>query len=473
MQRYLRLVGLFSALAVWGPAGADSPLRPDRAAFRSIYQELLETNTALSNGSCTEAAARMGARLRAAGFAESDIHYFAVPEHPKEGGVVAVLAGRDPAAKPMLLLAHIDVVEARREDWTRDPFKLVEEGGYFYARGAMDDKFQAAVWVDTLIRLHAAKPRPARTIKMALTCGEETSGAFNGAAYLASHERALIDAEFALNEGAFGVLDESGKRVVVEVQAGEKASQNYTLEVINPGGHSSRPRKDNAIYDLAAALTKVSEYQFPLQFNATTTTYFRRMAPIVGGEMGAAMKAIADNPADARAAEVLERDPGYNGLLHTTCVATMLGGGHATNALPQRARANINCRVFPGTALEAVRARLQEIVGNPGVSVTMEATRGPAVAPPPLTPAIMAPIETLAARHFPGVPVVPVQQSGGTDGIYLIAAGIPTYGISGAFVEPDLGHIHGLNERLAVQSAYDARDFLFDLVSALAEKQHF
>lgn len=472
MQRYLRVVGLSLALAAWGPAGADSPLRPDRAAFRSLYQELLETNTALSNGSCTEAAARMGARLRAAGFAEADIHYFSVPEHPKEGGVVAVLAGRDPAAKPMLLLAHIDVVEARREDWTRDPFRLVEEGGYFYARGAMDDKFQAAVWVDTLIRLHAAKPRPARTIKLALTCGEETSGAFNGAAYLASHERTLIDAEFALNEGAFGVLDEAGKRVVVEVQAGEKASQNYTLEVTNPGGHSSRPRKDNAIYDLAAALTKVSEYQFPLQFNATTTTYFRRMATIVGGEMGAAMKAIADNPADARAAEVLERDPGYNGLLHTTCVATMLGGGHATNALPQRARANINCRVFPGTSLEAVRVRLQEVVGNPGVNVIMEATRGPAVPPPPLTPGIMAPIETLSARHFPGVPVVPVQQSGGTDGIYLIAAGIPTYGISGAFVEPDLGHIHGLNERLAVQSAYDARDFLFDLVSVLAEKQH-
>ncbi len=471
MHRYLGLSGIVLLLASAVPAGADAPLRADQAAFRAIYQELLETNTALSNGSCTEAAAKMGARLRAAGFADADLHYFSVPEHPRDGGIVAVLAGRDPAAKPMLLLAHIDVVEAKREDWTRDPFKLVEEGGYFYARGAMDDKFEAAVWVDTLIRLRSAPTRPARTVKMALTCGEETSGAFNGAAYLASHERALIDAEFALNEGAWGVLNEAGKPVALEIQAGEKASQNYTLEVTNPGGHSSRPRKDNAIYELATALTRVSAYEFPLQFNATTTAYFKRMATIVGGEMGAAMTALVTNPADAKAAAVLERDPNYNGLLHTTCVATMLSGGHATNALPQRARANINCRVFPGMPLEAVRARLQEVVASPAVGVTMEAARGPEVAPPPLTPGILAPIEAIAAKYYPGVPVVPVQQSGGTDGIYLIAVGIPTYGVLGAFVEPDLGHIHGLNERLAVRSVYDGRDYLYDLVAALAEKQ--
>ena len=268
------------------------------------------------------------------------------------------------------------------------------------------------------------------------------------------------------------ILDAAGKPVALEIQAGEKASQNYTLEVTNPGGHSSRPRKDNAIYELAAALTRVSAYEFPLQFNATTTAYFRRMATIVGGETGAAMTALVSNPADAKAAAILERDPSYNGLLHTTCVATMLGAGHATNALPQRARANINCRVFPGMPLEAVRARLQEVVADPAVAVTMEAARGPEVAPPPLTPAILAPIEALAAKYFPAVPVVPVQQSGGTDGIYLIAVGIPTYGVMGAFVEPDLGHVHGLNERLAVRSVYDGRDFLYDLVGLLAEKQH-
>lgn len=467
-------VGLVSlaCLALLGPAtGADQPLRPDQVAFRALYQELVETNTSLSAGSCTLAAERMATHLKDAGFAAQDLHLFAVPEHPKGGGLVAVLPGSDPKARPMLLLAHLDVVEARREDWARDPFKLVEEGGYFYGRGTMDDKAEAAIWVDTLARLRVEHVRPRRTVKMALTCGEETAGAFDGAEYLAKHERTLIDAAFALNEGAWGMLDASGRRTMMAVQAGEKASQNYELEVTNPGGHSSRPVKNNAIYHLAAALTRIAAYDFPIRLNDTTRVYFSRMADIAGGEVGAAMRALVADPADAEAAKVVTRDPTWNGMLRTTCVATMLDGGHATNALPQRARANVNCRVYPGESLESVRLKLAELIGDPEVHVTMLAVRGEPVAPPPLTREVLGPIEDLNARYYPGVPLVPILQPGGTDGIYLTPVGIPTYGVMPMFIDADLGGVHGLNERLRVQSLYDGRDFLYDLVRRYAAQR--
>jgi len=472
MKRTVSLARLaFAMLGVLGAsARADDALRPDQVAFRSLYKELIETNTTLSSGSCTAAAAKMAARLSAAGYRDADLHLFAAADHPKEGGLVAVLDGADPKEKPLLLLAHIDVVEAKREDWTRDPFTLIEEGGYFYARGAVDDKAEAAVWVDTMIRLRGESVRPRRTIKMALTCGEETSGAFNGAEYLATHERALIDAAFALNEGAWGVLDADAHRVIMTIQAGEKASQNYRLEVKNPGGHSSRPVKNNAIYHLAGGLTRISNYEFPIQLNDTTRIYFERMSRIVGGESGAAMQALLKNPADATAAAVVARDPTWNGMLRTTCVATMLDGGHATNALPQRARANINCRVYPGVALESVRQTLADVVADPDVKVTMLEQRGPASAPPPLTAAIMKPIEELNAKYYPGVPLVPILQPGGTDGVFLAAVGIPTYGIEPIFVGPDLGHIHGLNEYVSVKSLLDGRNFLYLLVKAYADQ---
>src|SRR6185437_13090102 len=256
------------------------------------------------------------------------------------------------------------------EEWTRDPFTLVEEGGYFYGRGTFDDKSMAAVWVDTLIRLRKEGFRPKRSIKMALTCGEEDGAAFEGARYLAQHERQLIDAAFALNEFAYGVLDAQGHRVVMEIEAGEKTDQDYRLEVVNPGGHSSRPVKDNAIYHLAAGLTRIGDYVFPVQLNEVTRTYFSRMSAIVGGEMGAAMKALVEDAADAKAAAVVSQDPRLNAMLRTTCVATLLIAGHATNALPQRARANINCRIFPGVAIEAVRQTLERVVADAAVSVT-------------------------------------------------------------------------------------------------------
>ena len=457
-----------SALILCCAQASASELSPDQAAFRDLYRELVETNTTLSSGSCTEAAKKMAAHLTAAGMPEADIHLVVAPDHPKEGSLVAVLHGKDSSLKPMLLLAHIDVVEAKREDWTRDPFTLIEEDGYFYARGAVDDKSMAAIWIDTLVRFLQDGYRPPRTVKVALTCGEETTGAFNGAENLAAEHADLIAAGFALNEGAWGVLDEHGNRVMLTMQAGEKLPENYQLEVTNPGGHSSRPVKKNAIYQLAAALTRVSTYEFPVHLNDTTKTFFERMGALRGDEMGEAMQKLAANPDDADALAIVKTDPSYNAVLHTTCVATMLEAGHATNALPQRATANVNCRIYPTDSVEDVRQALEQVIADPEVKVTSEPVRSAVAVPPPLTPAIWDPIEATAAEIFPGLPVVPIFQAGGTDAPFLAAIGIPTYGIGAYFLEPDLGHIHGLNERIGVKSLYDARDFLYSLVKRLA-----
>ncbi len=465
MEHRRVLVGVAAcALALTTPAA----VRPDQAAFRDLFRELVETNTTLSAGSCTAAAEKMAARLRAAGLPEQDIHLVSVPEHPREGSLVAVLHGSNPALRPMLLLAHLDVVEAKREDWTRDPFTLFEEGGYFYARGVSDDKAMAAIWVDTLVRFLGDRFTPPRTVKLALTCGEETSGAFNGAEYLSKDRRELLDAAFALNEGAWGMLDEQGQRILMSVQAGEKSSQNYRLEVRNPGGHSSRPVQDNAIYHLAAGLTRLAAHEFPIQLNDTTRAYFARMAELKGGEIGAAMQALVANPADTAAAAKVVADPTYNGMLRTTCVATLLEAGHATNALPQRATANVNCRIYPTESADAVRQTLERVVADSAIRVITLETRGPAAKAPPLTSAIMRPIEEVAAKIYPGVPVVPIFQAGATDGQFLGAAGIPTYGIGALFFDADLGGIHGLNERLRVTSLYDGRDYLYDLVKKYA-----
>jgi acetylornithine deacetylase/succinyl-diaminopimelate desuccinylase-like protein len=437
------------------------------AEFRATYKELVETNTTLSAGSCTLAAERMAARLRAAGFPESDLHLVVEPSHPKEGNLVAMLPGSDPKAKALLLLAHIDVVEADRADWARDPFTLVEENGYFYARGASDDKAQAAIWVDTLARFRREGFRPKRTIKMALTCGEETAGAFNGAQYLAAEKRDLIDAEFALNEGAGGLLDEAGKPIVLNIQAGEKFPQNYRLEVTNPGGHSSRPVRENAIYRLADALVKIRAYDFPVQSNEATRGYFAAMAKLLPGPSSGAMAVFAANPSDKNAAATLAAaEPAWNAILRTTCVATLLEGGHATNALPQRARANVNCRIFPGTSVEQVRQALEQIVADPQVKIATLETRSAISPPPPLTERVLGPARKVAAEIFPGVPLVPLMAAGGTDAAFLTPAGIPTYGLTGIFADKEGSHAHGLDERIRVKSLMEGRDYLYRLVKA-------
>ncbi len=463
------LAGLLSVSSA--PAQTQSSaLSPDLAAFRATYQELVETNTALSVGSCTEAAEKMAARLKAAGYPDADLHLFTGPGHPKEGGLTAVLHGTDSSAKGVLLLAHIDVVEAKREDWTRDPFKLVEENGYFYGRGASDDKAMASVWVDTLVRYRKVGFQPRRDIKMALTCGEETEGSFNGADYLVRNERPWVDAAFALNEGAGGRLDEKGNRISLGVQAGEKVYQDFTLQTTNPGGHSSRPVKANAIYELADGLGRLRDYDFPVQFNDATRLYWDRMSKIVGGEAGAAMQAILKDPTDAKADATLSKDPTWHSMLRTTCVATRLSGGHANNALPQRADANVNCRIFPGTPIDSVRETLAKVMADPGISVSIVEPRSPAPTAPPLTPAMLGPIEKVSGEMWPGVPVVPTMSTGATDGVFMTAGGIPTYGLSGMFGDPDGGGVHGLNERIRVRSLYEGRDFLYRVVKLYANQ---
>ena len=458
------IAGLAALLAL--PASAQTP---DQQAFREIYKELVETNTTLSSGSCTLAAQRVAARLKAAGYPDADLHRFAVPDRPKEGGLVAVLPGSDPKAKAILLLAHLDVVEAKREDWTRDPFKLIEEDGYFYGRGTADDKSVAAVWVDIMLRFKQQKIAHRRTLKLALTCGEETTGAFNGAKWLAANRRALIDAEFGLNEGGWGSMDANGKRIALGINAGEKISQNYQLEVINPGGHSMRPVKDNAITRLAAGLLKIGAHDFLPETTDASRQYFARMAPLAGGAMGAAMTEFSRDPHNAKAAAILAGDPRYNAMMRTTCVTTLINGGHATNALPQRVTANVNCRIFPGTTIEAVRGKLQELVGDPQIKITAQAARSEASSAPPLTDAIMKPIISEAAKRWPGVPVIPQLEIGATDAAFMTPTGIPTYGFTGMFFEPDGSRLHGLNERLRVRVLYEARDYLFDLVKIYAK----
>ena len=465
---------LLAATLLAGTAQAAPPApSAGEADFRALYKELIETNTTQSAGSCTLAAERMAARLKAAGFADGQITMFATPEHPKDGGLVAILPGTDKKAKPILLLAHIDVVEAKRADWTRDPFTLIEENGYFYGRGTVDDKAQAAIWTDTMVRFARDKYKPRRTVKLALTCGEETSGAFNGAEWLAKNNRELIDAAFALNEGGGGrtngkAISQGGKLEGQSIQVGEKAYQDFTLTVTNPGGHSSAPIRDNAIYALSDALGKVRDLEFPVEFTDTTRAFFTKMGKLRGDAVGQAMVAITANPADHAAESVVNQDKTLHSMLRTTCVATMVDAGHALNALPQRATANVNCRMFPGRRSEETRAALVKAIADPKVTVEMRVKDKPIATPPPLDPAIVGPAEKLVAKYFPGTPLIPTMLTGATDGVYMEAVGIPTYGVPGYWVDPDGNGTHGLNERIEVRSLLTGRDFLYDLVKAYA-----
>jgi acetylornithine deacetylase/succinyl-diaminopimelate desuccinylase-like protein len=460
------LTGSTHAAGEFQQAASD----PGLERFHSIYKELFETNTTLSAGDCTLAAKKMANRLKTAGYPDEDLKIFVPEGHPKEGGLLAVLHGTDPSAKAILMLAHVDVVEAKREDWTRDPFKLIEEGGYFYGRGTSDMKAQAAIWVDNMIRYREENFKPKRSIKLALTCGEETNSALNGAGWLAKNERQAIDAELALTEGVDGDLDAKGNKIALEVLAAEKTSQNYAFEVTNPGGHSSRPVADNAIYHLARAVDRVSRYEFPVQLNDANRGYFTGMAKVVGGANGAAMLAVVKNPEDRAAVAILDKDVNWHAMLRTTCVATMLSAGHATNALPQRARANINCRIFPGVSREEVQSQLIKIVDDPAVSVTIPEVRGPQAQPAPLTPHVMKPIEQVAHEMWPGVPVITTLEPGASDAQFMNPVGIPTYGVDGIFTDPDGGGIHGLNERVRIESVYEGRTFLYRLVKIYAQQ---
>jgi acetylornithine deacetylase/succinyl-diaminopimelate desuccinylase-like protein len=441
----------------------------DETAFRDLYRQLIEINTTRSVGSCTAAAEAMRARLLAAGIPASDAQILAPPDRPKDGALIAVLHGRDRVAKPILLLAHIDVVEAKREDWERDPFKLIEEKGWFYARGASDDKAMAAVFTDSLIRYRQEGFKPRHDIKLALTCGEETSEIFNSVRWLTATQPAVLSALFALNEGAGGELDQNEKPVALQIQAGEKVYQDFALEASDVGGHSSRPTKNNPIVRLSAGLAKLGAHDFAIALNQATRGYFEAEAKLMPPEVAADMRAVLRNPPDEAAAERLWAvNPGWNGSLRTTCVVTEIEGGHAPNALPQHVRANVNCRILPGVPISEVQEEIVRVLGDGKISVSPTGEAGMQAPPPPLSERIMGPVRKVAESIWPGVPIVPTMATGATDGRFLNATGVPTYGLSGMFHDAEGSRAHGLNERIRVKSLMDGRRFLYDVVKLYA-----
>lgn len=437
-----------------------------RAAFRAIYKEMVEIDSSPTTGSCTRVVQAAETRLKAAGFSGADVQLIVPKDRPDDGNIVATIRAPGAKKKGVLLMAHIDVVDAKRADWERDPFKLFEEDGFFYGRGASDDKSMGAVWLDLMIRLKQEKTfKPSRDVVMALTCGEETSNRINGIDYLLTNHRDLLNVAFAINEGGGGLLSDAGKPLVFQMQAGEKIHQVYSLTVTNQGGHSSRPTPDNAIYHLMAATDKVSKMSFPVQVNPVVREFFRTTGPILGGETGKAMSAVAKNPEDKAALAVLLANPDYNPSLHTTCVATQLEAGHAPNALPQRAVATLSCRVMQGTTPEQVKEALETAINDSQVTVDI-IKRRQGSSPPPLTDEIMGPVKAQVAKQWPGTPIAPMMIAGATDGRFLMNAGIPTYGMSGMFGKSGEFNAHGLNEKIRVQSLYDGRDFLEGVVRA-------
>ena len=430
-----------------------------------IYKQLIEINTTESSGNMTTAAEAMAKRLTDAGFPKEDVQLLA-PE-PRHGNLVARLRGTG-KEKPLLLLAHLDVVEAKREDWSTDPFTLVEKDSYYYGRGTGDDKAMAAIWIATLIRFKEEHFVPDRDIIVALTSDEET-GDYDGVSWLIQNHRDLIDASIALNEGGGGAM-KSGKYLYNGVGASEKVYITLRLEVKNPGGHSSLPREPNAIYQLADALQRIHAYQFPVKLNEITRAYFEKMAAFEEGSVSDDMRALAERD-DPAAAMRLSRNYVYNARMRTTCVATRLDGGHADNALPQAARATINCRILPGEDPEQVRGQLVNAIHDPAVEVTWLDRAKPSV-PSPLSPAAMKPIEEVTHAFWPDVAVVPLMSTGASDGLYLRNAGIPTYGISGLFGEIGESRSHGRDERVGVPQFYESAQFLYELVKRLSPQRH-
>ena len=444
---------------------------PDEVAFRDLYRELVEINTTRSVGNCTQAAEAVRARLLAAGIPEADTRILAPPDRPGDGALIAVIHGRDAKSKPILLLAHIDVVEAKRSEWERDPFKLVEENGWFYARGASDDKAMAAVFADSLIRYHQEGFRPRRGLKLALTCGEETPDVFNSVKWLLDTQPEVLDAAFALNEGAGGELGKDDKPVALQIQAGEKVYQDFSLDTADVGGHSSRPTKNNPIVRLAGGLARLGTHDFPVALNEATRAYFEAQAKLSPADIASDMRAVLANPADEAAVERLWAvNPGWNGRLRTTCVATEIAGGHAPNALPQHAHANVNCRILPNVPIADVQAEIVRVLADDKITVAPVGEPGMQSPPPPLSARIMNPVHAVAGHIWPGVAIVPTMATGATDGRFLNAHGTPTYGLSGMFHDAEGSRAHGLNERIRVVSLMNGRRFLYEIVKLYANQ---
>jgi len=450
--------------AVSAPAAAATPgLLPHQELARDILRELIEIDTTDSVGDNTAAAQAMADRLLAAGFPQEDVQVLGPAE--KKGNLVARYRGRDTGRKPLLLLAHIDVVEADPADWTLPPFTFIEEDGYFYGRGTTDNKDEAAIHIANLIRMKEEGFQPDRDIIVALTADEE-GGDHNGVLWLLENHPELIDAEYALNEGGGGAMKD-GRHIANGVQASEKVYQTFTLEVTNPGGHSSLPLKDNAIYHLADALVRIRNHDFPVILNEVTQLFFERSAELEEGELANAMRGVLQSPPDPAAIAYLSKTPFYNSRLRTTCVATRLDAGHADNALPQRALATVNCRVLPGESIDAVQNTLNTVIGDNEVTITPLADATPSP-PSPLTPEMLGAIESVTEAMWPGVPVIPMMSTGATDGLYLRNVGIPVYGVSGLFGDIDDVRAHGQNERIRIESYFEGQEFLYQLTQTLS-----
>jgi len=461
-MRVVASVLILSLLLV--PAHAQS-LPPHQQLARDIYKELIEINTTNSVGDNTAAAEAMAKRLRAAGIPAADI--FVGGPVPRKGNLVARLRGKAGATrKPLLLLAHIDVVEANKADWSDnlDPFKLTEKDGYFYGRGTADDKAMAAIFTANLIRMKQMNAVPDRDIILALTADEE-GGDHNGVDWLIKNHRNLVDAEFGLNEGGGG-QSRGGKRLANRVQASEKVYVDFTLEVTNKGGHSSQPQAENAIYQLSSALANISKHTFAPKLNEVTRAYFDKMSGLETGQIAADFKAVAQPTPDAAAMARLSAVPLYNAALRTTCVATMASAGHAPNALPQRATANVNCRILPGEDPAEVQRTLERVIADPRVTVKPVAAAKPSP-PSPLTPQLMETITRITEEMWPGVVVVPFMSVGATDALFFRQMGVPIYGVSGLFGDMDDVRAHGRDERMGVKEFFDGQEFLWWLVTSI------
>jgi acetylornithine deacetylase/succinyl-diaminopimelate desuccinylase-like protein len=482
LSRHCRSLLFVSLACVLAACGSDDPgsapadtaiesatqptvteLLPHQQMAKEYLRELIEIDTTHSTGNTTIAAEAMAAHLIAEGFPAEDVQVLGPSE--KKGNLVARYRGRDVGREPLLLLAHIDVVEADPADWTLDPFTFTEQDGYYYGRGTTDDKDEAAIHIANLIRMRREGYQPDRDIIVALTADEE-GGPENGVVWLIENHPELIDAEYALNEGGGGQIRD-GVYIANGVQASEKVYQSFRLEVTNPGGHSSLPKKENAIYQLADALIRIRAYDFPVSLNEVTRAFFEKSAEIEEGEVAEAMRGILRDPPDPAAVAYLSQTPFYNSRLRTTCVATMLDAGHAENALPQRAQATVNCRVLPGESIETVQDTLTTVIGDARVRITpiQDATPSP---PSPLTPEVLGAIETVTEEMWPGVPVLPMMSAGATDGLFLRNAGTPVYGVSGLFGDIADKRAHGQDERIEAKAYFEGQEFLYRLVSRLS-----
>jgi acetylornithine deacetylase/succinyl-diaminopimelate desuccinylase-like protein len=442
-------------------------LKPHQQLAHDIYKELIEINSGVTTGNVTTAAVAMSKRFKDAGIPDSDV--FVGGPRPEKFNVVARIHGRNSSRKPLILLAHIDVVEAVKTDWSPDldPFVFTERDGYYYGRGTADDKAMASIFVANALRLKQEGYVPDRDIIIALTADEE-SGPANGVDWLLKNHPELVNGGLVINEGGGGTL-RNGKPLFNTVQATEKITTNITLHVTNRGGHSSVPRADNAIYSLAQALLKVGQYQFPIKLNEVTRQYFSKTAEVEEPAMGRAMKALVANPSDKAAIATVTADPRYNSMLRTTCVATGLTGGHATNALPQLAEANINCRIYPDETAQQVRDSLARVIGDTSVQVLVRTQRPPAPASA-LLPELVQPVERITKEMFGTIPVIPVMSTGATDSRFFRQLGVPAFGVSGLFSDPTVdARAHGKDERMRIQSYYEGQEFLYRLTKALTQ----